>query len=102
MSIPFLSSDSKKRDQIIAIDLGTRTTKAVLLHRNGDGFHFTRYAILDAPIFEKSFSATLLSEHLRNVVAALETKCKHITIAIGATDSILRNIELPLLPINEM
>ena len=33
MGLQFLNSRVKKRDQIVAIDLGSRTTKAVHLHR---------------------------------------------------------------------
>ena len=36
MALPFFSSGTKKRDQIVAIDLGGRTTKAVHLQRDGD------------------------------------------------------------------
>ena len=41
---------------MISMDLGSRTTKAVLLERRGDIFALTRYAMLDAPIFEKKLS----------------------------------------------
>src|ERR1019366_691839 len=46
LSLPFLKRDSrKKRAQIIAIDLGRRTTKAVLIERRGEILALTRYAL---------------------------------------------------------
>lgn len=102
MALPFASNNSKKREQIVAIDLGSRTTKAVCLQRKGDGFSLQRYAIQDAPIYEKGLSADLLAEHLRTVVQTLEPKTKQVTLAIGVTDSILRNTELPPISVSEM
>ena len=37
---------------MIAVDLGSRTTKAVLFERRGEILAMTRYALLDAPIFD--------------------------------------------------
>ncbi len=44
MGLPFLNGVGTKRDQLLSIDLGGRTTKAVHLERDGDGFKMTRYA----------------------------------------------------------
>ena len=100
MTFPFLNGG--RSDQILAIDLGTRTTKAVLLDRTDNGLSLARFAVQDAPIYDKALPQGLLAEHLRNVVEALQPRTKHATIAIGASDSILRSAELPLLPLNEM
>jgi type IV pilus assembly protein PilM len=100
MTFPF--SKRGRNDQILAIDLGTRTTKAVLLDRADKGLRLTRFAVQDAPIYDKALPQGLLAEHLRNVVEALQPRTKHATIAIGAGDSILRSAELPLLPLAEM
>ena len=102
MTLPFLSSTAKKRDQIIAIDLGDRTTKAVLMQRKGERYALARYVIRDSPPAEKDTAPAVLAEHLRAVVQALDAKTKQVTLAIGSRDSILRNIELPYLPVNEM
>ncbi len=49
--LPFLNTPlRKKRQQFICIDLGTRTTKAILLERRGDLLALVRYAILDRAI----------------------------------------------------
>jgi type IV pilus assembly protein PilM len=102
MGLPFLNSRARRRDQIVAIDLGSRTTKAVHLQRRGGGISLLRYAIQDAPIYEKSLSPDLLSEHLKSIVGALDTRLRLIVLSVGVNDSILRNAELPQIPVSEM
>ncbi len=102
MNFNFPLVGQKKRDQVLSIDLGGRTTKAVLLQRSGNGFRLARYAIKEAPVYEHGFSATMLAEHLREVAQSLEPKTRQMTLSISAHDSILRGIELPLLPVSQM
>jgi type IV pilus assembly protein PilM len=100
--LPFFGGSSTRRDQIVAIDLGSRTTKAVYLQRNGDRFSLLRYTIQDAPIYDKTPSPELLGEHLRTITQALEPKTKQVTLVVGMADSILRHAELPQMPVSEM
>src|ERR1700749_1224194 len=103
LSLPFLSGvTKKKRGQMISVDLGSRTTKAVLLEKRGEILALTRYALLDAPIFEKKISPELLADHLRAVADALGNTTKFITVAVGIDDAVVRQIELPQIPIDEM
>ena len=103
MALPFFDSGSKKkRDQTLAIDLGGRTTKAVHLQRRGDGFILNRYAVLDAPIYEKNLSVELLTEHLKAVSQALEARTKNVTLAVGVNEAIVRHAELPRMPVEDM
>ncbi len=103
MDLPFISSTAKKRDQVVALDLGGRTTKAVHLQRKGDQFTLVNYALLDAPICEKSLSAELLSEHLRTVVRELGSpKTKQITLSLGVADTLFRQVDLPLMPVPDL
>jgi type IV pilus assembly protein PilM len=103
MDWPFLNSATrKKRNQMMAVDLGSRTTKAVLLERRGEALVLTRYALLDAPIFDKKLSTDLLSDHLRSVSEALGNATKFTTLAIGLDDTVVRQVELPLIPLDEM
>src|SRR6516162_7047917 len=100
---PFLSGGSrKKRAQIISVDLGSRTTKAVLLERRGERLALSRYALLDAPISDKKISPEQLADHLRAVAEALGNSTKFITAAIGLGESVARIVELPLIPVDEM
>ena len=100
---PFLNGISrKKRAQIISIDLGGRTTKAVLLERRGETFALTRYALLDAPSYDKKISAEQLGDHLRAVAQALGNPTKYISVAVGLADAVVRQVELPQIPMDEM
>jgi type IV pilus assembly protein PilM len=102
MALPFFNGAASKRDQMVSIDLGGRTTKAVNLQRKGEGFVLSRYALLDAPIYERNLSADLLGEHLKNVCQALETKTRSISLSLGVNDSIVRHADLPQMPVGDM
>src|SRR6059036_3665354 len=103
MGLPiFESGTRKKRDQILAVDLGNRTTKAVHLERRGDGYALCGYALVDAPIFEKSLSAELLTEHLKTVNQSLGGKARLVTLTLGVSDVLVRTVEMPALPIPDL
>ena len=85
----------------MAVDLGGRTTKAVLMQRSSAGVALQRYALLDAP-FQKSITPDTLAEHLGQIMAALESKTKHVSLAIGANESLLRHTEMPQMPVSDM
>jgi type IV pilus assembly protein PilM len=84
------------------VDLGSRTTKAVLLERRGEIFALLRYALLDAPIFDKKISPELLADHLHAVAEALGSSTKFVTAAVGLGDAVVRQVELPQIPLDEM
>src|SRR5580658_1018119 len=92
----------KMRDQVFAVDLGSRTTKAVLLERKDNAFSLARFAVQDAPIYDKALPQGLLTEHLRSITDAIQPKTRQVTLSIGAGDSVLRSTELPLMPVSEM
>jgi type IV pilus assembly protein PilM len=99
MALPFMKRDSrKKRDQMLAVDLGARSTKAVLLQRRGNRFALTSYAILDTPIFDKVISEESLTEHLRGIAQTMQAKGKPLTLTIGVEDAIVRHVEMPSMP----
>jgi type IV pilus assembly protein PilM len=102
MALPFLSSQTKRLDQIIAIDLGTRTTKAVHLQRKGNSLNFLGYALQDAPAYEKGLSPQLLGEHLGAINQALGGRTKQVVLAVGVGDSLVRHAELPMVPVGDM
>jgi type IV pilus assembly protein PilM len=103
MALPFFDSEAKKkRDQMVAIDLGGRMTKAVFLQRRNEAFVLSRYAVLDAPIYEKSLSVELLTEHLKAVCQALDARGKLATLAVGVNDSLMRHVEMPRMPADDM
>ena len=103
MALSFLNGLSrKKRAQMMVVDLGDRTTKAVLLERRGELLALTRYVLLDTPIYEKKISTELLTEHLQSVAKALGSETKLVTLAVGLDDAVVRQVELPQIPVDEM
>ena len=103
MGLPFFDSViGRKRDQMIAVDLGARTTKAVWLERRGQGLALRSYAILDAPIYEKTLPPELLTEHLKAVIQALRPASKFLALAVGVNDVQVRHVDLPRMPISDM
>jgi type IV pilus assembly protein PilM len=102
MALPFLSSGTKIKDRVLAVDMGGRTTKAVHLQKRGNGFVLCGYALLDAPIYEKAMSAELLTEHLKAVNQAVDGKVKSTAISIGVADSIVRHAEMPRMPVDDL
>jgi len=96
------SSAPKRRDSVIAVDLGGRTTKAVYLQKKAEKFVLSSYAVMDAPIYEKNLSAEMLTEHLKTVVQALDARTKVATLVAGVNDSILRHTEMPAMPVGDM
>src|SRR5215475_4860617 len=102
MALPFFESPSRKRDQIVAVDLGSRITKAVHVERRGQSFAMSEYALVDAPIFDKALSAELLTEHLKAVTHALESKPKLVSLTVGVSDAMVRTVEMPAMPLDDM
>ena len=102
MALPFLNSTRKKPDHMLSIDLGARTTKAVFVQRKGAACVLTNYVVLDAPIFERDPSQDLLTEHFKQVGAAIESKAKFMTLELGVTEAIARHIEMPKMPPEDM
>jgi len=102
MAFSFLQAKDKKRELIVAIDLGSHSSKAVQLQRKGEGFVLLGFSVTEAPTYEKGFSTAILAEHLKKVVEPLNLKTKLVTVAIGVADALLRNTELPQIPVGEM
>lgn len=87
---------------MLAVDLGGRITKAVHLQRRGEEFTLSRYALMDAPIYEKTLPVELLSEHLKALNTAFGGKCKYLALTVGVNDAVVRHIELPPMPPDDM
>src|SRR5215472_1193043 len=102
MGLPFFDNGRKKRDQVVAVDLGSRTSKAVRVQRRGQTYVLNGYAILDAPIFEKLLSPDMLAEHLKTVNQAMEIKSKMVSLTIGVSDAIVRTVEMPVMPLEDL
>ncbi|MBI3875666.1 MAG: pilus assembly protein PilM [Verrucomicrobia bacterium] len=102
MGLPFVSNGRRKRDQVVAVDLGSRVTKAVHVQRSGGGYKFLGYACVEAPVAEKIPPKEVLAEHLKKVLDALGSRVKQVSLTIGVSDSELRFAEMPLVPVEEL
>src|SRR3954467_7689076 len=102
MPLPFLKLNNKHRDEIVAVDLGGRHTKAVHLQNRGGQFHLLAYTIQDSPSEQTSLSVDVLAEHLKSVSQALGASTKNVTIALGATETVIRRAEMPPMPVGDM
>jgi type IV pilus assembly protein PilM len=103
MALRFLNGvTSKKQAQIMVVDLGERTTKGILLERRGELLALSRFALLDTPVHEKKLSTELLAEHLRSVAQALGAETKLLTLAVGLDDAVVKQVEFPQIPVDEM
>jgi type IV pilus assembly protein PilM len=103
MDLPFLKSRNKRRDQIVAMDLGGRTTKAVHVQRRGEKLSLQSYAIVDTPVSDKALSPAALAEHLKNVHRALGSgRTRQVSLAVGVADTFFRQVEVPLMPVADL
>ena len=67
MGLPFKNSHARKREHVLAVDLGARTTKAVHLQRRGDKFTLANVALLDTPVHDKALSPETLADLLKDI-----------------------------------
>src|SRR5436190_10270121 len=103
MALAFFDTGGrKKRDQVLAVDLGGRITKAVHIQRRGDNFILCRYALTDAPLFDKTLSADLLKEHLTALSQGFDGKVKHVALTVGVNDALVRHVEMPPMPSDDI
>ncbi|MBI5385048.1 MAG: pilus assembly protein PilM [Verrucomicrobia bacterium] len=95
----------KRIDQVVAIDLGGRQTKAVHIQNKGERLALLGFAIQDLPGPEKAdkpLSADALGNHLKNLLKPLGDRTRLATLAVGMPDAFLRHAELPPMPIPDM
>ena len=98
----FDGMSKKRRAQTIAVDLGSRKTKAVLMERHGERYVLTRYALLDAPVQDKKLSPEQLGGHFRQVAEALGNSTKSLSATLNLADAVVRQVEMPPIPVDEM
>lgn len=89
-------------DRIIAIDLGTRSTKAVSVHQNGSALTLNGYTIQDRPDFGKALTGDALAKHLNSVIQSLNHKGKEVIFVIGGSDALICHAEMPMIGTSEM
>lgn len=89
-------------NQILAIVLGTWTTKAVHMESRGDSFRLLNYVLHEAPPQQHNPAPEVLSQHLTHIREAIGGKITDTVFVIGMTDSMLRLVELPRLEVSDL
>lgn len=102
MPLPFFNTRAKRRDEIIAIDLGGRHTKAVHVQNKGDRLSLKGYTIHDSPSEQSSFSVEVLAEHLKTVSSALGESTKSVVVSLSVADTVVRRAEMPVMPMDDL
>lgn len=102
MSFSLFGIESKKREQIVSIDLGTRFTKALYLRRRGDRWGLVGYALRESNFGDKPMTVPFLAEHLRDVVQSLGAHTKKVTIAPPVAEALVRPVETTLMPVADL
>ncbi len=102
MALPFLGSGTKRRDQIIGIDLGAHSAKAACIQRKGGAFTLTNYAVLECMQGSADGGVMDPKDKMSKLLAALSAKTKAVVMTVAASDSLLRPAEMPLVPVGDM
>src|SRR5258708_1195209 len=89
-------------NQILAIVLGTWTTKAVHLEYRNDTFRLLNYVLHEAPPQQQAPTPEVLVQHLQHIREAIGAKVTETILVIGMTDSMLRLVELPRLEVSDL
>lgn len=103
MPLPFFNTRAKKREDVIAIDLGGRHTKAVHVQNKGERLTLVNYLVQDSPSEESSASSVeVLSEHLKGVTKALGEGTKSVVVSLGVADTVVRRTEMPPMSMDDL
>ena len=102
MPLPFFNPRAKRRDEVIAIDLGGRHTKAVRVQNKGERMSLVSYTIQDSPSEQSAWSVDAMAEHIKTVSRALGDGTKSVVVSIGVSDSLVRRAEMPPMPLDDM
>jgi type IV pilus assembly protein PilM len=102
MTASLSSKYSSKGNEIVVIVLGTCTTKAVHVRRQGESLHLLNYVLKPTPVLKEGLSGEALSNHLREVRQQLNAGTNRAVVVIGMGQSLVRTLEMPALKPPEM
>ena len=101
--MPFFNTRVKRREEVIAIDLGGRHTKAVRVQNKGGRLTLVNFTVLDSPSEDSATpSVEVLAEHLKIVTRALGEGTKTVVVSLGVADSVVRRTEMPPMPMDDL
>jgi len=102
MPWPFITLRGKHSEEVIAVDLGARHTKAVHILNKGGRYSLAGYTIQDSPSETSSYSVDVLAEHLKSVSRALGDRTKSVVVALGAVETVVRRADMPPMGVSDM
>lgn len=102
MALALFNRAERKLDQLVALDLGTRTTKVVELQRKDGKLVLSRFALVDAPVSERVVSTEMLSDHLKTVNKEFRSKVKNLALTVGVNDALVRRVDVPQIPAEDL
>ena len=98
MNLPLLTArERKKPTQVIAIDLGAGTTKAVHIQRRGENLSLLNHTILPAPESNREVAPAVLADHLKRIGETLNAQTKTVAISFNSNAAIVRMVETQLM-----
>jgi type IV pilus assembly protein PilM len=93
--MPKTKRRTSQREEMVAIDLGARTTKAVQVRRVGSEYQLLNYVLVDALGKEQVSSRGIWAEHLRKVLRALGSSTRRVVLSVGVDSALLSQVDLP-------
>lgn len=82
-------------EEVVAVDLGSRFTKAVHVRCKGEALTVLNYALIERPAAKQAWGVAETADHLRAVVKQLKTTCKHVALTLRHEDAVVLHADLP-------
>lgn len=100
--MPKAQRRGQKQEEVVAIDVGTRMTKAVHIRRKGSEYVLVNYALVETPVAEKGLAPETLAELFRKVAQSLGTNCRRVALTAGPSGVVLTHAELAPMPSSDL
>jgi type IV pilus assembly protein PilM len=88
--------------EVVAIDAGSRVTKAVHLCRRADGYAVVAHALFETPSGERGGAGPRWVEVFRRATKALKTTCRHVVVVLGPPAAQLMHVDLPHTSVSDL
>jgi len=102
MALPFLGGGAKQLDQILGIDLGAHSAKAVHVQRRGNQVFLLGFAVLEGSSTSSGNEAEPPPQRLGKLASALGGRSKQVALVVNASEGIVRPADLPMVPVSDM
>ena len=96
--VKFWTKEAKPRTQILAIELGTTTSKAVYLTRGKEKIQTIAHGVCDSPLASEEPSPAIIAAHFRKLAEAVGYPGRDIVVALPMRDVVLQSMLMPDVP----